>query len=54
MLGMDWAFNILAEGGDQVMRRGVGKVRSWASPVYCVISPPNQGSHFCMQGPNAQ
>ena len=48
------SFNILAEGWDQVMRRGVGKGRSWVSPVYCLISPPNQGSHFCVQGPNAQ
>ena len=25
MLGMDWAFNILAEGWDPVMRKGSGQ-----------------------------
>ena len=43
-----WPFNILAEGWDQVMRRGVGNGWSWVSPVYCIIS------WFCLQGSSAQ
>ena len=50
----DWPFNILAEGWYQVMRRGVGKGRSWVSPVYCIISIPNHASCFCLQGSNIQ
>ena len=36
------------------MRRGVGKGRSWVSPVYCVISLPNRVSGFSLQGPNVE
>ena len=36
------------------MRRGVGKGRSWVSPVYCVISLPNHVSCFSLQGPNVE
>lgn len=51
MLGMDWAFNILAEWVDPVMRKGSGQGEELGQTVYCLISPPNQGSsHFCVQG----
>lgn len=50
MLGMDGAFNILAERLDQAMRKGVRQGRSWVSPVYCEIPPPNHASCFCLQG----
>lgn len=55
MLGMDGACtNILAERLDQAMRKGVRQGRSWVSPVYCEIPPPNHASCFCLQGSNVQ
>jgi len=38
MLRMDGAFNILAEGCDQALKREEKKGRSWVSPGYCAIS----------------
>ena len=35
---MDGAFNILAEGCAQAMKREKKKGRSWVGPVYCAIS----------------
>ena len=54
MLGMDWAFNILAERLDQAMRKGVRQGRSWVSPAYCVISIQNYASGFSLQGSEVQ
>ena len=50
MLGMNWDFNILAERLHQALRKGVRQGRSWVSPVYCEIPPPNHASCFCLQG----
>ena len=38
LLRMAGAFNILAEGCDQALKREEKKGRSWVSPGYCAIS----------------